>query len=164
PNPDADDLANARSAYRQAVRLEPGFGEAWALLGATYVIENQAAKEGLAALERAHRLLPERADVVYNLLLFQLSAGDLVKARRHLELLRAMDSPALVGRAEEALARVEFNLQVDAYNQAVNLANVGRYEEAGERLLELLEVVTDPELALSARELMSEVERRHQKP
>ena len=66
--------------------------------------------------------------------------------------------------AEEALAGVEFNLQVDIYNEAVKLANVGRYEEAGERLRELLEVVTDPELALSARELLSEVERRHQRP
>jgi hypothetical protein len=75
-----------------------------------------------------------------------------------------LDSPALVGRAEEALARVELNSQVDVYNEAVNLANVGRYEEAGKRLLELLEVVTDPELALSARKLLSEVERRHQKP
>jgi hypothetical protein len=81
-----------------------------------------------------------------------------------LELLKGMDSPALLDRAESALARTEFNAQVDIYNQAVNLANAGRYDEAGERLLELLEVVTDPELEVSAKELLSEVERRHQKP
>ena len=161
--PDADDLANARLAYRRAVRLEPGFGGAWALLGATYLHEDNAAKEGLAALVKAHRLMPERPDVVYNLLFLQLSAGDLAEARRLLETLTTLDSPALVCRAEETLAGVEFNLQVDIYNEAVKLANVPRYEGAGEKLRELLEVVTDPELTLSAQGLLSEVERRHQK-
>ena len=163
-DPDADDLANARSAFRRAVRLEPGFGEAWALLGATYLHEANAADEGLAALDKAHLLMPERPDVVYNLLFVQLTAGNVSEARRLLGILTMLDSPALVGRAEEALAGVEFNLQVDIFNEAVKLANVGRYEEAGEKLRELLEVVTDPELRLSARELLSEVERRHQKP
>jgi len=162
--PDAEDLAAARTAYRRAVRLMPGFGEAWALLGATYVYEDNAAEEGLAALERAHRFLPERADVVLNHLLLQLTAGDLSAARQQLEVLSRMDSPALLGRAKNALARTEFNLQVDVYNRAVDLANARRYEEAEQVLRELLEVVTDPELTLSARELLSETEKRHQKP
>jgi tetratricopeptide (TPR) repeat protein len=162
--PDTEDLAAARTAYRRAVRLMPSFGEAWALLGATYVYEDNAAEEGFAALERAHRLLPERPDVVLNHLLLQLTAGDLAAARQQLEVLSRMDSPALLGRAKDALARTEFNLQVDVYNRAVDLANARRYAEAGQVLRELLEVVTDPELALSARELLSKTEARQQKP
>jgi tetratricopeptide (TPR) repeat protein len=162
--PDADDLASARSAFRRTVRLMPELGEAWALLGATYLHEDNPAGEGLASLEKAHQLMPERPDVVYNLLLLQLTAGDVAGARQRLEVLRKMNSPVLVDRAEKELAGTELNLQVDVYNRAVDLANSGHYEEAGQVILELLDSVTDPELEVAARELLAETERRHQKP
>lgn len=50
--------AAAREALRRAVELEPDIPEASALLGASYLRTDEDVAEGLAALERAHALLP----------------------------------------------------------------------------------------------------------
>jgi tetratricopeptide (TPR) repeat protein len=66
---DPDALRQARVALSRAVRLRPDFGEAWAQLGYTYQSEDVLPAEAVQALETAHRLLPSRLEVAYNLAL-----------------------------------------------------------------------------------------------
>ena len=68
----------ARAAFSRAASLRPQFGEAWAGLGGTYVDESSPPDAAVEALERAHRLLPSRVGVLYDL-------GRVHEARRDFE-------------------------------------------------------------------------------
>jgi tetratricopeptide (TPR) repeat protein len=80
--PEADAaLLRARDLLETTVRLRPDLAEAWAALGATYTHATGDVSKGIAALEKARRLLPSRTDVAFNLLALYARAGDLERAR-----------------------------------------------------------------------------------
>ena len=68
----AELVAGARSALGRAVALQPSFAEAWAMLGTTYTWDDHPDDAGIEAMERACRLLPERGDLGYNLVLLHV--------------------------------------------------------------------------------------------
>lgn len=76
------ELAMLRAALERATQLDPGFGEAHALLGFSHLTgPGEGAAIGRRALERASELLPARSDVAYNLAVLQAEAGEFVAAR-----------------------------------------------------------------------------------
>lgn len=62
-----DEIAGALATAREAVALEPRYGEAHAYLGNTLVTRRRQFADGLAAMERAAALLPRDAAVLYTL-------------------------------------------------------------------------------------------------
>jgi len=82
------ELEEARAAFRRALELDPGFSEARAELGKTYLLDDPArASEGVPFLEAAVRELPARADLVRALASLYERAGDSVRSE---ELKRAL--------------------------------------------------------------------------
>jgi len=75
------ELEEARAAFRRALELDPGFSEARAELGKTYLLDDPArAREGVAFLEAAVRELPARADLARALASLYERAGDSVRS------------------------------------------------------------------------------------
>jgi tetratricopeptide (TPR) repeat protein len=103
-DPGPDSLRQARAALRKAAQLRPDFGEAWARLGYTYQSEETMPDEAVQALETAHRLLPSRTDVAYNLTLVYARTGQRQKAEALIaNALAARAEPELIAEAREAL-------------------------------------------------------------
>jgi len=101
---DLESLRKARAALAQAVRLRPDFGEGWAQLGYTYQREDVLPAEAVRALETAHRLLPSRIEIAYNLALAYARSGERQKAAEMIEtMLAAGAEPAMLENAREAL-------------------------------------------------------------
>jgi predicted O-linked N-acetylglucosamine transferase (SPINDLY family) len=89
----------------------PRSGLAWLILGAA---QNAQGKEAMGALQRAARLLPQSADVQFNLGLAEQRAGHLERA---------------VERYRQAVA-LNSDLPLAHYNLGVGLQTLGRLEEA----------------------------------
>lgn len=118
----------ARGLLEQVLAARPSFGEAEALLGTTYFFSSQGAAAGIPHLERAVRLLPDRSDVAYNLVLLHVIAGDTREARRVAEReLAARGRAKLAAEASEAIERADL---VAASNEASDRGD-------GERAVEL---------------------------
>jgi tetratricopeptide (TPR) repeat protein len=76
PTP-ARELEEARVAFRRSLELNPGFSEARAALGKTFLRDDASrAREGVPFLEAAVRELPGRADLVRELASLYERAGD----------------------------------------------------------------------------------------
>jgi tetratricopeptide (TPR) repeat protein len=99
-----DSLRQARAALHRVVALRPDFGEAWARLGYTYQSEENLTPEAVQALERAHRLLPARADVAHNLAVAYARTGQPRRAEELIErVLVPAGTPEELESAREAL-------------------------------------------------------------
>ena len=121
---DPDALRQARVALSRAVRLRPDFGEAWAQLGYTYQSEDVLPAEAVQALETAHRLLPSRLEVAYNLALAYARGGQRQKAEDLVEKVLAPRAGAdMVESAREALLNEDCR-------RAEDLLADGKLEEA----------------------------------
>src|SRR5439155_10614032 len=75
------ELARARDLYRASIRQRPDVAEAYAGLGATFTLDGADPPEGIAALEKARRMLPSRLDVALNLAGLYARNGDRSKAQ-----------------------------------------------------------------------------------
>lgn len=146
------DLQTLRTALRRATRLDPGLGEAHALLGFSYLGgASKEAAEGRQALERASELLPARPEIAYNLAMLQANAGEFAAARATIG--------SRLGRAPElrrrALAAVE-------QAQAVAIANESLAKGDGEAALAALraahEGVEDPRVRRELERRIQNVE------
>jgi tetratricopeptide (TPR) repeat protein len=78
-------LARAREHFAKAIELEPSNPEAHAMLGVTYTIGKQPTEPGIAALERAAKLLPSHSGIEFPLAKLHHRAGHREQA---IELLR----------------------------------------------------------------------------
>ena len=136
-------IEEARVHYRESLRHESGFVEAWAGLGATYVTDPDPSTEGLRALRTAYEKLATRPDVIYNLAVLSARLGrrqdaeDLIAGP-----LSEIAEPIWVERASEAL------LQADLA-AAERLLRQGRTEEAIALMEDVLRNTTDGGLAMS---------------
>ncbi len=129
------DVATTRECLQKAVELEPGFGEAWALLASSYGTAEPA--EALGYMEQAVTLLPDRPDLAYNLAMMHLRNHDIDSAR-------TVANSYLRGEPswyEQALEVIDRNALVEKTN-AANQA--GDLETALELYRELFEATTDP--------------------
>ncbi|HXH28133.1 MAG TPA: tetratricopeptide repeat protein, partial [Candidatus Polarisedimenticolia bacterium] len=79
------DFARARALFLKSLSLGPPTGTIYAGLGSTYAFDRTGLGPGIAALETAHRLLPSRHDIVYNLVGLYARDGDRDKAQRLVE-------------------------------------------------------------------------------
>ena len=128
--PDATPASSlaARALLARALETEPGYAEAQALLGRSYVVGEEPPAEGIAALAAALPRLPGRADVAYDLAILRMRAGDFAGAE---ELIRTvvvpLGSAELARHAERALERARVKALVDP---AIASGDLGRAEEA----------------------------------
>lgn len=133
-------LARAVEAFESSVDLEPGFAEGWAQLGAALLIDPRTAERGVGALERAHRLLPQRHDVALNLLLAYANAGDAEGADRVLAELERRGAP---DATRERAAEVRLGMR---YVEANRLMREDRLEDALGLLARIESETSDQEL------------------
>ncbi len=153
-------ILKARELFARSIRLRPALAEAYAGLGATYSFERGDLSDGIAALEKARRMLPSRMDIAFNLVALYARHGDREKARDLVDdVLGRAGDPAMLAEAREAMVQGDL-AAADA------LLSAGR-EEEGLRLLE--EVVTgtsDPDrkrqLETQVREIRQTLETNRQ--
>jgi tetratricopeptide (TPR) repeat protein len=102
--PSSDDLREARRAFRQAVALQPDFGEAWARLAFAEAQDDPLPPEAVRSFETAHRLLPTHTDIAYNLALAYARTGQRDRAQEIIDhVLAVHGTPDEVQRARAAL-------------------------------------------------------------
>jgi tetratricopeptide (TPR) repeat protein len=135
------DWKRARGLLERALEADPDFGEAHALLGATFFYDPIGAGAGIPSLERAMALLPDRADVVFNLVMLHVLAGRFTAARSLFEhQLKQRDQGDLLADAREAVERGELTA-------AANEASArGESERALELLRRAAALTRDPSL------------------
>ena len=147
-------IADARSALKRAIGLQPSYGEAWASLGRTAFWEEVPDETVVEAMERAHRLLPMRGDVGYNLAALHVKMGQLDEARAVVSRMTETGVEADTIRAANALILAaetttpSRTAATDAvpvatgrtpgftarYNEAIALVNIGNLEAAATAL------------------------------
>jgi tetratricopeptide (TPR) repeat protein len=133
-------LARARELFQRSTRRNPEIGEAWAGIGQTYLSIRGDVTAGIEALEKAHRLLPAREDVVTNLASLHARGGSRDRARDLVDriLLRSAD-PATRSAGAEILFRGDLKVAADLIAQ-------GKIEEGMKRLRALRDGTQDPAL------------------
>ncbi|MGD8439668.1 MAG: hypothetical protein PVG53_03985 [Holophagae bacterium] len=130
----------ARAALRRAIELQPAFAEAWADLGYTFTWQTDPTDEGVDALGTAHRLLPKRGDVGYNLVVLQVRRGDRTGAEATIERMTAAGiDRTILESARELLFEIDLR-------RARELARDGRIDEARQILAEVEAATGDDEL------------------
>ncbi len=140
----------ARLAFAQAAGLDPEFAETHAMLGYSHLFAPGDASRGIAPLEKARKLLPGRADVVFHLLQLHLKLGHFDRARSLAsgELAR-IGGEEMVYRANEEIERASL---IRAANEALQQ---GRHEEGLRFLDRAIAVTSDPQVrAELERELL----------
>lgn len=121
---DAARLERARSAFRHAVELSPGFAPAWAKLAYVATFAAEVTDDDVAAGETARRLLPSRDDVASHLLVLYAKRGmHEAAARLYDEHLSGAVNAEDRHQALAVLAALELR-------EAQRLTNAGRGEEA----------------------------------
>jgi tetratricopeptide (TPR) repeat protein len=133
-------LARARELFSESIRLRPDLPEAYAGLGATYTLDESDLEEGIAALEKARRLLPSRMDIVFNLVGLYARSGERRKAQHLIdEVLGRADDPVLLADARESMLQGELVV-------ASRLLKEGRVDETLAILRRVQATTRDPEL------------------
>ena len=151
----AELAAEARAMFAAAARLAPGFAECRAMLGAAQLLPGGEPARGAALLEQVRRELPQRVDVVFNLLQLYLADDRIAPAAALLggALARIADDE-MVARAREAVERTSF---LKAAREA--LAD-GAVDEGLQLLDRALEVTSDDDLRAAIASRRAAIERR----
>ena len=145
----------AREMFAAAASLAPAFAECRAMLGAAQLLAGGEAKRGIGLLEEVRSELPQRPDVVFNLLQLYLADDQVAPAASLLRgpLARLADAE-LLARAREAVERTSF---LKAAREA--LAE-GQLEEGLDLLDRAMEVTSDDEMRAAIAARRAAVERR----
>ena len=145
----------ARSVFATAASLAPAFAECRAMLGAAQLLPGGDAGRGIGLLEEVRAELPQRVDVVFNLLQLYLAADRISPAAALLAgpLARLADAE-LLARAREAVERTSF---LKAAREA--LAE-GQIEEGLHLLDRALEVTSDDDVRAAIAARRAAVERQ----
>lgn len=98
--PTAEELEEARAAFRRSLDLNPSYAEARGGIGRTYLFDDpSAARQGIAVLEAAVRELPSRVDLALDLAALYRRAGDTARSDEIRRKIRGAD--ARLPRAHE---------------------------------------------------------------
>ena len=144
----------ARSMFATAARLAPEFVECRALLGAAQLLPGGEPERGIALLQEARHELPQRADIVFNLLQLHLAADRILPATALLGALARLADAEMLARAREAVERASF---LKAARDA--LAD-GQVDEGLRLLDQALEATSDPEVRAAIAARRATIERR----
>ena len=166
------DLDRARQRYEQAVAISPSTGRAWTglaaianarLYGGAMAEQNPAERKRLVqdqayAVEQALKHGPHLPEAQARAARFYFTQGELERARRHFETLRAIDPEHwlvraklaeelfLMGRVEEAVPLIIQSTRLDPLNlvEGGNLAGklvwAGRHADARDELARIAEL------------------------
>jgi tetratricopeptide (TPR) repeat protein len=134
---DREKFRKARALAERAIALGTGDGSAHGILGTTYLVEHDLAP-GIAALERARTLVPQRMDFALNLYSMYLRVGDRAKADA---LFAAVFENA---RDKQTIFAARNALVVSETARANTLATTGKLDEAAKIIRELAATMTDP--------------------
>ena len=137
----AELAAAARAALSRAIDLDGNYAEARALFGLTHLVGDVDPAPGIAALTKAHDLLPERHDVLFNLLRLYLKDKDFEQAQAVLDSRmegRVSDEMLLAAREEIDRTRL--------LHEAALALEEGNGERAVELFDEAIAVTSDPEV------------------
>ena len=138
-HPGPREMRQARDAFARAVALQPDFGEAWARLAYTQAQEDPPPPEAVASFETAHKLLPARIDIAFNLLLLCARTGHRDRAQEILDRVIALrGTPEDLRRAQSALLQ-------EQRRDVEELIGQGELEQAAARLEELAAHSPTPE-------------------
>ena len=145
----------ARAMFAAAAGLAPDFAECRAMLGAAQLLVGGEPERGIALLEEVRRELPQRADVVFNLIQLYLADDRIAPAAALLSgVLPRLANAEMLAAAREVVERKSF---LKAARQA--LAD-GQVDE-GLRLLDrAFEVTSDAEVRAAIAAHRATVERR----
>lgn len=140
---DTGKFRKARALAQRALALGADEGEARAAIGTTYFVETDVTP-GITELERAHKLLPRRADVSLNLYAMYLRTQQRDKANAlHAEVFAKAHDKQLVFAAKNVLVSAETT-------RANALAKEGKLQEAAQIVHALADATDD---AIGKREL-----------
>ncbi|HYV85606.1 MAG TPA: tetratricopeptide repeat protein [Patescibacteria group bacterium] len=132
-------LARARELFQTATRAAPDAADAWAGLGSTYVYGGGDPAPGIAALEKAYRLMPTRTDVAHNLAELYAENGERGRAQELIEgVLDRSDDPEMRAAGAQILFRADV-VEVNA------LLTKGDNDAAAARLRALVSTAPTPE-------------------
>lgn len=122
-----EDLLGARRAFEKSLDLNPDFPESWVGLGAVLALDPRPPDSAVEALEHARRMLPSRADVVFNLAVLYARTGQRSRAEALIDgpLTRLADDALVVEAREQVLRaqleRADLLLQDDRGDEALAL-------------------------------------------
>lgn len=108
------EIVRARTLLERAAVASPSNGEALALAGMTYLLAPGDAARGITLLEAASARLPNRADVLQNLMGLYARRGDRPNAEKTLARLLPLGSPEEIARAREMLLDLDLQAAEDA--------------------------------------------------
>ena len=150
-----DDDARARDLAARALAIRPADADLLALYGLSFVGETGDPAQGIASLERADQLDPDRGDVLSGLVALCAQSKDRAKAEAAARRAEALKQPALSKHVRESLTRLDVMEAEDAvrakdYAKAVALLRAARDRTArdelksriDERILELEEAMS----------------------
>jgi len=145
------EVLRARSLLERAAAASPANAEAGALAGMTYLLAEGDPARGIALLEGASARLPNRADVLGNLVGLYAKAGNRPMAEKTVARLVPLGSPQEIARAKEML----LDLDLHASDEAIAKKDYSRALE----LLRSVEAATaDESLRAQVRERIASVE------
>jgi tetratricopeptide (TPR) repeat protein len=139
---DREKFRKARTLAERALtlgteKLDGGEGTARGIIGTTYLVENDLAP-GIAQLEQARTLIPQRMDFALNLYAMYLRAGDRAKADA------LFASTFENARDKQTIFAARNALVVSETSRANALATTGKLDEAAAIIRELALTMTDP--------------------
>ena len=133
-------LLRARELYKKSILLRPNVAEAYAGLGATYIVEAGDLSDGIDALETARRMLPSRMEIVFHLMQLYARSDRRERAQSLMDdVLSRSASPKMVGFGREMLLRADL-MKADLLFQE------SQYDEGLEILLQVQAATQDADL------------------
>lgn len=152
-------VRDARETFLKILEIEPGRADTWADLGRASLLLRETRQEAVDELTRAAELLPDREDVVSNLLLAHAQLGHRDDVEALYDRLLKMDAePQTLARAREVRYQLDFQL-ADA------MVKNDRFDDAVALYAQILTGTRNPQLAENAEarlKLLARAERYNQ--
>ncbi len=145
----ASEVNRARTLFERATQLAPDSARAWAGLGATYVIADDAPAPGIAALEKSLALAPGQEDVAFNLVQLYAWADRVEEATRMLSVV------SFTGN-RESIRQCRESILFSHLHHAEVLMKQEKMEEAAPILRMVQKETTDDELRSKITSVLAE--------
>jgi tetratricopeptide (TPR) repeat protein len=149
--PGPQEIRQAKEAFARAVALQPEFGEAWARLAYAQAQDDALLPEAVRSFETAHRLLPTRLDIAYNLLLAAARSGRMDRAQE------VLDRVIAVRGTPDDLLRAQTALLQEKRRGIEDLIGQGDLPQAAARLEELIAQAPTPDQKTALQSRLDEV-------
>ncbi|MEK6299092.1 MAG: tetratricopeptide repeat protein [Acidobacteriota bacterium] len=129
------DIARTMIAeLKTAIKLMPGFGPAYNLLGFVYLVSGENIGEGLEVMKTALKLSPQNKHVALNLAELQLRMQDYAGAKKTLEpLVGADDEPRIKEQAQSIMSMIDSYTRRDTNADKYSTGDTASEPELKER-------------------------------